>query len=468
MAPISVADASSGGQRQRAKANGRETVSRTNSRVAIGNTRAPVKPHGGPIKAAFLLGRGMSARQRNGLGFMNGTTPCHATLTETMRAIDARALADILGALDLAEGNDARHIAIDGKTMRASKDREGKAVHILSAFCGGLQKVLGHAASRGKGMEIPDALKLLQQLDLTGKIVTGDAMFCQKSITAKIVERGGDYILPVKDNQKNLREDIETAFNEPVFPPVEVWPHWITRPGASPAARAGTIEDRKAAMTLDRPTQLHRIGRAVAAMLAVMAASAPARAGEVVDMRYDVEIAGTRVMDIGYRLDLDKTGYQSALNAQSRGVLDMFSSLDLDMKGEGRIDAGALTPHSFVLGKSSKGKDKEIKVTWQADRLPVASRSFTMQSDRVKAVAAHLSRGMPDPLTALLKARRPGRARNRAEARSGCSMARRSMTSPFPSTSPTVFPPRTAGSIAGRRSSASSPTARWPACRRTS
>ena len=82
-----------------------------------------------------------------------------------------------------------------------------------------LQKVLGHAASRGKGMEIPDALTLLEQLNLTGKIVTGDAMFYQKSITAKIVERGGDYILPVKDNQKNLREDIETAFNEPVFLP---------------------------------------------------------------------------------------------------------------------------------------------------------------------------------------------------------------------------------------------------------
>jgi hypothetical protein len=161
----------------------------------------------------------MTARQRNALGFMNGTTPCHATLTETLRAIDARALADILGALDLAAGNDACHIAIDGKTMRASKDRDGKAVHVLSAFCGGLQKVLGHAASRGKGLEIPDALKLLEQLDLTGKIVTGDAMFCQKSITAKIVERGGDYLLPVKDNQKNLRADIETAFNEPVFPP---------------------------------------------------------------------------------------------------------------------------------------------------------------------------------------------------------------------------------------------------------
>jgi hypothetical protein len=43
-------------------------------------------------------------------------------------------------------------------------------------------------------------------------------MFCQKSITAKTVERGSDDIPPVKYNQKNLRQNIETAFDEPVFP----------------------------------------------------------------------------------------------------------------------------------------------------------------------------------------------------------------------------------------------------------
>ena len=171
------------------------------------------------LKAAFLLGRGLSKRQRHALGFLNGTTPCHATLTETIRVIDARALAGILGGLCLNAGTEGRHVAIDGKTMRASKDGDGKAMHVLSAFCGGLQRLLGLEASRGKGMEIPDALKLLERLDLTGKIVTGDAMFCQKTIAAKIVERGGDYIFPVKDNQKNLRGAIETAFNEPVFPP---------------------------------------------------------------------------------------------------------------------------------------------------------------------------------------------------------------------------------------------------------
>lgn len=47
-------------------------------------------------------------------------------------------------------------------------------------------------------MESPDALKLLDRLDLKARIITGDAMFCQKSIVAKIVEKGGDYVLPVK------------------------------------------------------------------------------------------------------------------------------------------------------------------------------------------------------------------------------------------------------------------------------
>ena len=46
-------------------------------------------------------------------------------------------------------------------------------------------------------VEIPDAMKLLDKLNLTDKIFTGDAMFCQREITLKIVEDGGNYLLPV-------------------------------------------------------------------------------------------------------------------------------------------------------------------------------------------------------------------------------------------------------------------------------
>ena len=171
------------------------------------------------MKAAFLLGRSLTHVQKRQLGFMRGHTPCHATLTETLRILDARAVADILGAVVLADNSDDRHIAIDGKTLRASKDGDGRAEHVLSAFCGGLQTILSHEASRGKGLEIPDALKLLARLDLRDRIVTGDAIFCQRAIAQTVVDAGGDYLFPVKNNQKTLRKNIETAFAEPVFPP---------------------------------------------------------------------------------------------------------------------------------------------------------------------------------------------------------------------------------------------------------
>lgn len=171
------------------------------------------------MKAAFELGRSLNARQRAMLGF-GKNTPCHATLTETLRVIDPDALAQVLGSLGKHEGDSTSgHIAIDGKTIRASKDKDGRALHVVSAFCGKLQITLQHAASHGKGLEIPDALRLLDKIDLKGHVITGDAIFCQKEVARKITEGGGDFVLPVKGNQKDLRENIETAFAWPVFPP---------------------------------------------------------------------------------------------------------------------------------------------------------------------------------------------------------------------------------------------------------
>jgi predicted transposase YbfD/YdcC len=176
------------------------------------------------LRAVFRLGRSLNATQRSKLGFVDGRTPCHGTFTETLRILAAEELIAVLECVVAAsaEGGDIRHISIDGKTMRATKNEKGHAAHVLSAFCSGLKNIIGTKASHSKGMEIPDALKLLDELDLTDKIVTGDAMFCQHHITEKIVEKGGDYLFPVKKNQKTLFENIETAFKEPVFPPQEL------------------------------------------------------------------------------------------------------------------------------------------------------------------------------------------------------------------------------------------------------
>ena len=178
------------------------------------------------MKATFHLGRGLSRKQLDRLGFRRDRkSPCHATLTETLRVLDPNAMAVVFAQITVAasgtEGDDAdpQQIAIDGKTLRESKDAHRKAAHVLSAFCSALEHAVGHTSSRGKGREIPDALRLLETINLEGMIVTGDAIFCQKTITSRIVQKGGDYLLPVKDNQKDRREELETAFRKPVFPP---------------------------------------------------------------------------------------------------------------------------------------------------------------------------------------------------------------------------------------------------------
>lgn len=178
------------------------------------------------MQSAFRLGRKLSRKQLTSLGFRRDrASPCHATLTEMLRILDPNALAKAFSQFTTEQQYSdvdetmPRHLSIDGKTLRGSKDADGKAEHVLSAFSAALGQSVGHSSSRGKGFEIPDALRLLEKINLENMIVTGDAMFCQKTITYQIVDKGGDYVLPVKKNQKDLLEEIETAFNEPAFSP---------------------------------------------------------------------------------------------------------------------------------------------------------------------------------------------------------------------------------------------------------
>lgn len=161
------------------------------------------------MRAAFRLGRTLSRRQLNMLGFRRYlASPCHATFTELLRVLDPEALAKAFSQftteLQKREGDETmpQQLSIDGKTLRGSKDADGKAEHVLSAFCAALGQSVGHSSSRGKGFEIPDALRLLEKINLENMVITGDAMFCQKTITYQIVEQGGDYVLPVKKTRK--------------------------------------------------------------------------------------------------------------------------------------------------------------------------------------------------------------------------------------------------------------------------
>lgn len=144
--------------------------------------------------------------------------PSHDTLNDLINAIDP----DTFKACFMAWVADLREdtpdlIAIDGKTSRRSHDRaKGRApLHMVSAWASRQRLVLGQEAVDEKSNEIIAIPLLLERLELTGALVTIDAMGTQTKIAETIVRRGGDYLLALKDNWPVLRADVETFFADP-------------------------------------------------------------------------------------------------------------------------------------------------------------------------------------------------------------------------------------------------------------
>jgi predicted transposase YbfD/YdcC len=107
-------------------------------------------------------------------------------------------------------------VAIDGKTVRRSHDRHlGKgAIHMVNAWATANNLVLGQIKVDDKSNEITAIPELLTMLDVTGCIVTIDALGCQKEIAAKILDKEAHYVLAVKDNQQNLHTAIKDVFDQ--------------------------------------------------------------------------------------------------------------------------------------------------------------------------------------------------------------------------------------------------------------
>jgi predicted transposase YbfD/YdcC len=105
-------------------------------------------------------------------------------------------------------------IALDGKTLRGTIPLGQTAgVHLLAAYQTDTGSVRAQVAVDRKTNEIGAAPALLRHLDLTGVVITGDAMFAQRELSTQIVEAGGDYFWWVKDNQPNLLSDLMLLFD---------------------------------------------------------------------------------------------------------------------------------------------------------------------------------------------------------------------------------------------------------------
>ena len=149
--------------------------------------------------------------------------PSHDTLNDVVNAIDGALFAEcftawVEGLREPAPSSIVPEIvAIDGKTSRRTHDRskDRGPLHMVSAWASSQRLVLGQQACQAKSNEITAIPLLLERLALTGALVTIDAMGCQTKIAQAILDRGGDYLLAVKDNQASLHNEIRRYLDDP-------------------------------------------------------------------------------------------------------------------------------------------------------------------------------------------------------------------------------------------------------------
>ena len=141
--------------------------------------------------------------------------------------------------LEHAEG-----IALDGKTTA------GNRLHLVTAFAHQARSVLFQEGTDTKGKELVVGPHVLSKINLSGHIVTGDAIFAQKKICKMITNRGGGFVFTVKDNQKTLHEGIKLFFEEPPL-------HANIDVNTTETHHKGRTEQRTAYVTEDLTEYIH-------------------------------------------------------------------------------------------------------------------------------------------------------------------------------------------------------------------
>ncbi|HBU0372281.1 TPA: ISAs1-like element ISKpn31 family transposase, partial [Klebsiella pneumoniae] len=151
--------------------------------------------------------------QSKGL-FKNGI-PVHDTIARIISGIKPEPFqaAFVRWTQAINQHTEGALVAIDGKTLRSSYNREDRTstIHMVSAYAAANKLVLGQIKTDAKSNEITAIPDLLALLDIKGCLVSIDAMGCQTEIAETILQQSGDYLLAVKGNQPKLFEAVRQA-----------------------------------------------------------------------------------------------------------------------------------------------------------------------------------------------------------------------------------------------------------------
>jgi hypothetical protein len=198
---------------------------------------------------------------RQALGFPDGKTPRQSTFHRLFAKLNPDALIAVLSrafgqVVPAPTARASQGVAIDGKAQRGrlAADQTAGVVHSLSAYCHDVGIVLSQApiahGDDKAAAELTVAPEVIATVDWHNRVLTGDALFCQRKICQQVHEAGGDYLILVKANQPTLYEDIRLLFEQTD----------LSAP-LTDQREATTVDGPRTLCRYPSPDRLHRPGR---------------------------------------------------------------------------------------------------------------------------------------------------------------------------------------------------------------
>jgi hypothetical protein len=136
-----------------------------------------------------------------------GRVPAYATVRRVVQEVDHKKFGDIFTKWmkHYMKKTNSQWIAVDGKAIKGTKQKEEdkKLAHLVSFFASDSQEILIARKTADKSNEIPLVQKMMEEFPLKDMIITLDALHCQTKTLKAIKDSGNDYVIQVKENQKN-------------------------------------------------------------------------------------------------------------------------------------------------------------------------------------------------------------------------------------------------------------------------
>jgi predicted transposase YbfD/YdcC len=273
----------------------------------------------------------------------------------------------------VAEVTQGQVIAIDGKMLRRSHDRSlGRgAIDLVSAWAAENQLVLGQVKVDDKSNEITAIPELLRVLEISGCIITIDALGCQKEIAATIIDQEADYVLALKENHGRLYEDLVKLFEDLQASDFRAYPYSEAQ---TVNKNHGRLETRTCWVIADQPVLMQlRDGPEWPGLQAVVKVHARRQMGERVS-EMDRYFIASRAAQASEMLGVVRSHW--SIENELHWVLDIAFREDESSirKDHGPENFAVLRHIALNLVKQEKTqkasiKGKRLKAGWDEDYL---------------------------------------------------------------------------------------------------